>query len=714
MVRGRLEYSSAPAWGRRLLLAMVLGVGFGLTALAWWLTLHWVESDTRTILEKRVENLHGLVGQRISIYDQALNAAAAFIRIAQPTSIHDWAAFVERLRIAENFPGITALAYAAVVQNADAGEFVAAARRDGLGTDFSLWPSAEPEVMVVNRFAAPLNAANQRALGYDMYQDPVRREAMDYARDSGMTAVTRRLTLTIDKGQGGESAFIAYVPVYSIRLPTGTVDERRRALLGFTLSPIRMPTLIARVVGDASPDAVMRIFDGEDPDHDAVLYASPAAETVTRWWRRDIHFSNRTWAAYYGFREPAQRRPELALPWMVALFGGAVTVLLTLVLRNLVNSRGNALRMAEQMTRALRESEAKLKAVFENSVQFQSLLTADCRVVSTNPAALSLVGGAVEQILGKFFWEVGWVDEDQRGRVRDALDRAAGGELVALEIPRLQAGRKMWVDVSFKPVVDEDGMVAWIVAEGRDLTQLRDREQALSLAVDALTRSNQELERFAHVAAHDLQEPCRTIVSYAQLLERRYGPTLGDEGNDFLNYLVGGAHRMRNLVADLLAYSAVKGKAAPFALVDCRQVVTAVVADLQQTIVEAAAVVTVDGLPCVLGDGAQLTQVFLNLIGNALKFRPPGRAPEIRVSAGRTEDGWLFTIADNGIGIAQPYQEQVFEIFQRLHGADRFPGTGIGLAICRKVVERHGGRIWVDSEEGAGCAFRFTLPSGVK
>lgn len=706
-----LGKSRPPVAGRLLLTSLVLVVGLAFTALGWWLSWHWVESESGASQEKRVESLHGSVMQRISLYDQALHATAAFIRIARPTDIRDWAAFVERLGIADNYPGIPALAYAPVVRRAEAASFVAEAQRDGLFW-FKLWPSAEAELMVPNRFSAPLNTANLRALGYDMYQDPTRRVAMDAARDSGLTAITGQVILKIDNASDGESAFIAYAPVYAKGALIDSVERRREALQGFTLSPIRMPTLIAHVVGGVAPDALVRIYDGPDPETDAVLHASPGAETVDRWWRRDIHFSNRSWAVFYGFRATPERQLDAALPAVVVLFGAAVTVLLALVLRNLMDSRGDALRMAAHMTRALRDSEAKFKAIFENSVQFESLLTADGRLVAVNPAALALVGGDSAAIIGLPFWEAGWIDvEAERIRVREALDRTAKGELTRLDILRHQDGRDMWVDISFKSVIGEDGAVAWIVAEGRDLTERRQREETLNQAVDALTQSNQELERFAHVAAHDLQEPCRTIISYAQLLERRFGPLLGIEGNEFLDYLVGGAHRMRDLVSDLLAYSRVKGKAAPFETVECEQVVAAVVADLQRTITEAGAKIEVAPLPEVVGDAAQLAQLFQNLIGNALKFRTAERVPEIRVSAERDGALWCFSVADNGIGIAPDYHDRVFEIFQRLHGPDRFPGTGIGLAICRNVVERHGGRIWVDSEEGQGCTFRFTLPA---
>lgn len=705
-------YSCNVQWRRLGLPALVLSVGLALTVAGWGLCRHWIEAEVRATQERRIEGLHGVVLQRVSLYDQALHATAAFIRIANPTSIHDWVAFVDRLGIADNYPGIPALAYAPLVWRDQMAAFVAEAQRDGLFW-FKLWPSVEPEMVVPNRFVAPLNPANMRALGYDMYQDPVRRAAMDAARDSGRTAITAKVTLKIDGAKGAEPAFIAYAPIYAKGAAIETVEQRHQALRGFTLAPIRVPTLVSFVVDQVASDALVRIYDGPDPARDEELYVSDGADAVSHWWRRDISFSNRSWTVFYGFRPVAERPQDTALPWVVVLLGGIVSVLLALLVGNLVNARGNALAIAAHMTQALRDSEAKFKAVFDNSVQFQSLLTVDGRLVAANPAALALVGGELAPVEGLPFWEVGWIDVPaEQVRCRQALDSTANGRWTRLEILRHNPdGAKMWVDVSFRPVMGTGGTVAWIVAEGRDQTDRRQREDALNRAVDELTRSNQELERFAHVAAHDLQEPCRTIVSYAQLLERRFAGTLDQDGREFLAYLIGGAHRMRDLVTDLLAYSRIKGKAAPFGDVACGEIVSGVVADLQRTITEASARVEIGSLPTVSGDRPQLTHLFLNLLGNALKFRDPERTSEIRVSAAREGADWLFRVADNGIGIAPSYHQRVFEIFQRLHGPDRYPGTGIGLAICRKVVERHGGRIWVESEAGCGATFCFTLPA---
>jgi signal transduction histidine kinase len=224
-----------------------------------------------------------------------------------------------------------------------------------------------------------------------------------------------------------------------------------------------------------------------------------------------------------------------------------------------------------------------------------------------------------------------------------------------------------------------------------------------------LRRSNEELERFAYVASHDLQEPLRMVASYVQLLAKRYKGKLDRDADEFIAFAVDGAVRMQLLIEDLLAVSRVGTRGAPLTPTDANAVFERAVASLRLAIDEAGASVTSDRLPVVAADAGQLEHVFLNLISNALKFRGVA-PPRVRVSAEARDAQWIFRVQDNGIGIESQYFDRIFLLFQRLHGKAQYPGTGIGLAIAKKIVERHGGRIWVESEPGRGSSFLFSLP----
>jgi len=247
----------------------------------------------------------------------------------------------------------------------------------------------------------------------------------------------------------------------------------------------------------------------------------------------------------------------------------------------------------------------------------------------------------------------------------------------------------------------------------RDISERRRTEEEIAANARDLARSNAELEQFAYVASHDLQEPLRMVASYTQLLAKRYGDRLDGDALEFIDYAVDGVTRMQALINDLLAYSRVGTRGGEPAPVPMADVLERVLRSLGPAVEEAGARITHDPLPVVQGDATQLSQLLQNLIGNAIKFRA-GEAPRVHVGATFGEGEWVFSVQDNGIGIAPEFRERIFVIFQRLHSRGEYPGTGIGLSICRKIVERHGGRIWVEETPGGGSTFFFTLAANPK
>ncbi len=245
-----------------------------------------------------------------------------------------------------------------------------------------------------------------------------------------------------------------------------------------------------------------------------------------------------------------------------------------------------------------------------------------------------------------------------------------------------------------------------------ELELVRKNEELLKVT-ENLKRSNQELERFAYIASHDLQEPLRMVTSFAQLLAQKYKGSIDPDADEIIGFVTEGATRMSELINDLLDYSRVTSRKKPFAPVDMSDVVATVTSNLTVRIAERNALLETGPMPTVCADRTQVVQLVQNLVANAIKFCPPDRDPRIGISATRTGDAWQFSVADNGIGIEPRYTGKIFEIFARLHTRDQYPGTGIGLAICRRIVERHGGRIWVDSTVGEGSTFSFTLPARV-
>lgn len=266
-----------------------------------------------------------------------------------------------------------------------------------------------------------------------------------------------------------------------------------------------------------------------------------------------------------------------------------------------------------------------------------------------------------------------------------------------------------WQKVYDLPIKNDEGEIIYGMVMVVDISDLKQAQLEIEIQNRNLQRSNEELERFAYVASHDLQGPLRSIASYLQLLEIRYKDKLDKEATEFIDYSVSGAKRMQSLIQDLLSYSRLTSKPRSPKEVDIEQIIEVVKSNLQAGIQQTGARITYDKLPVVMAESSQMLQLFQNLIDNAIKFTPAGRQPEIHISYKTLESFWEFTVSDNGIGMKDEFKERVFQIFQRLHTDKEYPGTGIGLAICKKIVQLHGGRIWFESSPGEGTQFHFAI-----
>jgi PAS domain S-box-containing protein len=359
---------------------------------------------------------------------------------------------------------------------------------------------------------------------------------------------------------------------------------------------------------------------------------------------------------------------------------------------------------------ALRESESRFRSLTQLSSDWYWEQDAQFGLTFMSGRMGERTGLDAAAYLGRKRWDTPALNlsEADWATHRAQLERHESFRDFEMQRPTEDGGSR-WISLSGEPLFDEHGHFTGYRGVGSDITERKRAELALREAHEELKRSNSELEQFAYVASHDLQEPLRMVSSYTQLLVRRYGEKFDGDSREFMGYIVDGAARMKQLIEDLLAYSRVGTRGKDFREVPVEEALQRAVANLRAAIQETSAAVTWDALPTVLADDTQLTQLFQNLIGNALKFRSAS-VPRIHVFVANNEPAWHFMVRDNGIGIEPQYFERIFMVFQRLHNKADYPGTGIGLAICKKVVERHGGRIWVESRPGDGSAFHFTLP----
>jgi len=356
------------------------------------------------------------------------------------------------------------------------------------------------------------------------------------------------------------------------------------------------------------------------------------------------------------------------------------------------------------------EVRERLAAVVESSDDAIIGKTLDGVITTWNHGAEKVFGYPVSEAVGKPMQML--VPPERANEEADILARVERGESVEhFETVRVRKdGKGIDVSVTISPIRDSSGAIVGVSKVARDISERKRAEQRLADKVEELARSNRDLEQFAYAASHDLQEPLRMVASYTQLLAERYGGKLDENADKFLGYAREGALRMQVLIRDLLTFSRVVQAGVPRKNVDCDVALEEALQSLTAAIEESGAVVTHTALPNVWADQTQIAQVFQNLIGNAIKFHN-GAPPQCAVSAEKSGCNWLFSVSDNGIGIAPEYAENIFVVFQRLHARTEYPGNGIGLAICKKIIEHYGGTIWVESKVGEGSTFKFTLPA---
>lgn len=360
----------------------------------------------------------------------------------------------------------------------------------------------------------------------------------------------------------------------------------------------------------------------------------------------------------------------------------------------------------------LNESEIKYRTLFESAsdtiiiLNYQTIL--DC-----NPSSLKMFSCSRDQLIGHSPWE--FIPQYQACEF-------ISEEIIEKKAKQLQAGESLFFECSLnhtdQSIFNAELTINKFVLQGaeyfqaiiRNITERKQAQDKMKILTEELERSNRDLGHFAYVASHDLQEPLRMVTSFLQLLQRRYAGKLDKEADEFIEFAVGGASHMQQLINDLLKYSRIGTHRKNMESTDCNEVVRQAMGNVSRMILENNAIISIDHLPTIIADHIQIVQLFQNLISNAIKYHSKKR-PEILIRAIDQGDNWLFSVKDNGIGIPKDHIDKVFIIFQRLHTKAQYPGTGIGLSICKRIVERHGGQIWVNSQSGQGSTFYFTFPN---
>ena len=702
------------------------------------------------------QNIAASVSRSVDDVANHLRAIEAFYHGSELVSRAAFAEF-SRALVADS-QSVQALEWIPRVTDDRRSEFEAAGIADGL-VNFE-FTEHSPRGELVRRsvntdyfpvyFVEPATG-NEAALGFDLASNPVRLKTLSQSMQTRTPLMTAKITL-VQEGTEPE-AVLVFWPVYrqaeefsSLSTDNGPAADFE----GFALGVFRIGDLLRQSLGylnknshevflfDQSADQGAQFLvtnrgsaaltgrsdDGSSPERISLgsistgLYRSIQIEVVGRQWLVVTR-------ATAGFLD--SQRSGAAIGLLIAgllvtgMMCGRVIARQRTFLRQLdlhqslereVDKRTAELKQA---TVDLSHSESLYRAMVTEMREGYIVINRQGEIEAFNPAAESIFGYAAERVIGQQLTIL-----MPRG-IRDIHPQYVGGYKAepgsaATEmgggrvLTGLRAdGGEVELNITVSPfVLDGKGLIAGLV---RDVTEERRDQREKAAYAAALERSNTELEQFAYVASHDLQEPLRMINSYLQLIRRRYSDELDEQADKWIDYAVEGSNRMKVLIQDLLSYSRIASEAEELMPIELDEVMRSVLHDLGSFIDEQNAVVTFDPLPKIMGDFNQLLQLLVNLISNGMKYCDAERAPNIHVSAERDGDNWRIQVSDNGIGIEDRFFVKIFTIFQRLHGRSEYSGTGIGLAICKRIVEHHGGRIWLTSIPGEGTQFFFIVAS---
>ena len=695
-----------------VLAGVVLAASLLLVYLYWRSAYEREMTAAQAAFTARADDTAGRLVRRLGNHELIARGGVSLSASVARPSRRQWQNYVEGLDLRERYPDLTGLAFLVYSTSLQLSELQRMLREGGEGM-FSVWPHGIRAHYGPVLYLEPKTRENMAAIGYDMYADPVRRAAMDAARDSGQPVMSPPVRLVQDiDAQGAPPGVVLFLPVYRFGDRPATTEARRESLQGWVETSFRVPDFVDATLRGMPDRISLRIIDVTDGGH-AVLYADPAPDTADPpafHATSDLRAYGRDWRLEFSSAPGSVVAARMAGLRNTLVIGVFASLLLFAIVLVLARTQARAERLAARMTESFRRSELRFRNALEYSAIGTALLDARGRIADANPALEQVLHKSREQLLGSRL-DSHFIDHRAADVPADQVYRstrsmlADDGSLRQLQLTYMPMPGD--VDSDIVRQVQVEDVTDRLRAEAQVLQLNRTLEARVEARTRELTIANQDLESFAYSVSHDLRAPLRAIEGFSRLLDERQGDALGEEGRDHLARVRNAATRMGSLIESLLKMARLGRSGIKPVTLDLSKLAAEIVAELRGSEPDREVAVSIESGLQATGDANLVRNLMANLLGNAWKFTA-GRE-DARIEFGRDAHGAFF-VRDNGAGFPAEYADKLFRPFQRLHSQEQFAGDGVGLASVRRIVERHGGTIRADGALGLGATFAFTLP----
>ncbi|PZD70713.1 Phytochrome-like protein cph1 [Acaryochloris thomasi RCC1774] len=704
-------------------LAVTLCGVIALTFMAFWVVLQLEKSNRKKEFKLQASNAELSIQRALDRNIESIESIVALYNASETVERQEFQKFVE-VRLLEN-SAIKALEWIPRIPSTERETYEQAARQEGFPNFQITERNLQGQIVRASQrleyfpiyYIEPFQG-NEPALGFDLASNPARLKAMNQARDQNQAIATAPIDL-VQETLKGKKGILIFLPIFRQDQPINSIPARRQNLEGFTLSIFLIEDLMNRILDGTLPKGFeFYLLDQSLPQSEQLLYAASSTQKKTSgnfkgdiastlqkgiYYTTTLDIAERKWLLIAKPNADSIVHQSSGLQWLVLASGGVV------MLGSMANSLAQALER-RQAASTLKKSEARFRALVTSAPVgiYQTSFQGECEFVNARWQAMT--GLTIDEAMG-----TGWshvLHPEDRERIWSEWSQATESGIEFESEYRFLTPQKkvVWVYGRAISLRDDAGTVTGYLGIVTDISDRKRAEEELQQLNQELSRSNQELGQFAYVASHDLQEPLRKIKSFTELLVKRY-PEQGDEKAErYMNHIMDGTHRMQLLIRDLLTYSRAGRAELNIQTTDLNEILEGVKSDLAHIIAEREVQIDAQLLPTLSIDPSQMRQLFQNLISNAIKYCQAD-IPKVLIRVVQSEAFWTFTVQDNGIGIDPKYADRIFVIFQRLHNREAYSGTGIGLAVCKKIIERHGGKIWLDPSSQTGSTFMFTLPS---